>query len=127
MEFKQLIVYQKALSVYTEIESKVLSIKDLDKNLKDQLRRAAISIILNIAEGSSRYSPADRKNFYVISRGSAFECSAVLDIIFCSTKNKFQEIENGLEEISKMIFKMISTLRQQIVDKQTTRAKTSSD
>ena len=93
MAFKQLIAYKKALSVFTEIDEKVLSFKELDKNLKDQLRRAAISIIVNIAEGSSRFSPADRKNYFVISCGSTFECSAVLDIIFSSTKNKFQEIE----------------------------------
>ena len=87
------IVYKKALSVFKDIDAKVLSLMELDKNLKDQLRRSAISTILNIAEGSSRFSPADRNNYFVISRGSAFECSAVLDIIFSSTKNKFQEIE----------------------------------
>ncbi|TAH40727.1 MAG: four helix bundle protein [Bacteroidetes bacterium] len=110
MEFKELIVYQKALRVFSDLEKDVLSIKDLDRNLKDQLRRAAISIILNIAEGSSRFSYADRKNFLVISRGSAFECIAVLDIISLSTKKIFSELENILEEVSKILYKMISTL-----------------
>jgi four helix bundle protein len=117
MDFKELIVYQKALTVYSELDSKVLSIKELDRNIKDQLRRASISIILNIAEGSSRFSYADRKNFLVISRGSAFECVAVLDIIASSTKQNFSEIESTLEEISKILFKMISTLNSQIKEK----------
>ena len=67
MEFKELIVYQKALEAYSRLETSVLSIKELDRNLKDQLKRASISIVLNIAEGSSRFSYADRKNYLVIS------------------------------------------------------------
>ncbi len=93
MEFKELIVYQKALQVYSDLEKNVLSIKELDRNLKDQLKRAAISIVLNIAEGSSRFSYADRKNFLVISRGSAFECMAVLDIISVTTKKSFLNLK----------------------------------
>jgi len=110
MEFKKLIVYQKALEVYSELDLKVLTIKTLDRGLKDQLKRASTSIILNIAEGSSRFSHADRKNFLVISRGSAFECIAILDIMRMTTKQHFSEIEISLEEISKMLYKMISTL-----------------
>lgn len=105
MEFKELIVYQKALRVFSDLEKDVLSIKDLDRNLKDQLRRAAISIILNIAEGSSRFSYADRKNFLVISRGSAFECIAVLDIISLSTKKKFLNLKTYWRRFQKFFTK----------------------
>ncbi len=98
-EFKELIVYQKALEAYSKLVTSVMSIKELDRNLKDQLKRASISIVLNIAEGSSRFSYADRKNYFVISRGSAFECVAVLDIISLSAKQNFSQIENLLDEI----------------------------
>src|SRR6188768_2604245 len=104
MHFKDLTVYQKSLLVSTKIESDVISISDIDRNLKDQIRRASSTIILNIAEGSGRFSPADRKNFFVIARGSAFECSAALDKIEGVQKHEFTEIKNLLEEISKMLF-----------------------
>jgi hypothetical protein len=72
MEFKDLIVYKKSLEITAELEAKVLVLTNLDKSLKDQLKRASTSITLNISEGSSRFSPADRKNYFVVARGSAF-------------------------------------------------------
>ncbi len=47
--------------------------------LADQLRRASISIPLNIAEGYGKRSFDDRARFYDIARGSAHECGAILD------------------------------------------------
>ena len=64
MDFKGLIVYRKALEVYTQLTTRVLTIDGLDKDVKNQLRRAMMSIVLNIAEGSSRFSAADRRNFW---------------------------------------------------------------
>jgi four helix bundle protein len=45
-----------------------------------QIRRAALSVHLNIAEGSSRKTETERKRFYEISRGSIVEIDAALDI-----------------------------------------------
>ncbi len=45
-----------------------------------QIRRAALSVHLNIAEGSSRKSVAERKRYYEIARGSLIEVDAALDI-----------------------------------------------
>jgi len=49
--------------------------------LRDQLDRASISIVLNIAEGCGRRSPADKGRFYSMARGGATECAAILDLL----------------------------------------------
>jgi four helix bundle protein len=51
-------------------------------NLTTQIRRAALSVKLNIAEGSSRKSPNERKRYYEISRGSLIEIDAAIETAF---------------------------------------------
>jgi four helix bundle protein len=72
-DFCKLEVYQKA-KAFCILITKLISSKKFDRITNDQLRRASFSIMLNIAEGTSRFSNKDRKNFFVIARGSAFEC-----------------------------------------------------
>lgn len=52
-------------------------------DLIDQLKRASISIPLNIAEGSGKDTERDKRRFYAIARGSAMECAAILDVMNC--------------------------------------------
>ena len=66
-DFQKLEVYQKSKTFCKKITDLIKSSK-FDKVTNDQLRRASFSIMLNIAEGSSRFSNKDRKNFLVISR-----------------------------------------------------------
>jgi four helix bundle protein len=69
--------------------------------------------MLNIAEGTSRFSNKDRKNFFVIARGSAFECVAIQEYLHETeeiTRQGFLESEQRLEEISKMLFGLIKNL-----------------
>ena len=47
----------------------------------DQLGRAALSVLLNIAEGAGKTSPADKRRFYLTARGSATESAAMLDAL----------------------------------------------
>ena len=79
-DFKKLTVYQKSKQFNLMVNTFLLNNK-LDRNTHDQLKRAAFSIMLNIAEGAGRFTKPDKRNFYIISRGSAFECVAIFDFL----------------------------------------------
>jgi four helix bundle protein len=49
--------------------------------MKDQLRRAALSIALNIAEGAGEFRPREKARFYRMARRSAHECRALYDAV----------------------------------------------
>jgi four helix bundle protein len=49
--------------------------------LGDQLRRATISVPLNIAEGAGKPTSRERARFHAIARGSAMECGAIVDVL----------------------------------------------
>ena len=63
-------------------------------NMVSQIRRAALSVHLNLAEGSSRRSVLERKRYFEISRGSLIEIDAALDI--ASDLKYFKPEECGL-------------------------------
>ena len=77
--------------------------------LGDQLRRAALSISLNIAEGSGQFT-RDAKRFDAIARGSALECAAIIDavkMLGCETQESMTEMHKLLDRIVAMLTKMI--------------------
>jgi four helix bundle protein len=72
--FEDLDCYKLALQVFREAYRVVDLLPPEEKyNLADQLRRAATSILLNIAEGYGRYHYLDSLRFYYIARGSIME------------------------------------------------------
>src|SRR6185295_6541881 len=76
-----------------------------------QIRRAALSVHLNIAEGCSRKSTAERKRFYEIARGSLIEVDSALDIsvdLNYTAKEKLAELGQFIVRMFQMISKMIS-------------------
>ena len=75
--------------------------------------RASFSVPLNIAEGSGKFSKPDRRNFFIISRASLFECVAIVDIL--KDKGDISEIQSqaiitGADELSRILFAMIKNL-----------------
>ena len=79
LSHESLDVYQLALKFHLGVMT--LLPNRGSPTLRDQLERASVSIILNIAEGAGRRSPADRRRHFVIAQGSTYECAAILDIL----------------------------------------------
>lgn len=104
--FENLEVYKKALTFANEIYELTKSWpKEYNYSLTDQIRRASLSIALNIAEGASRTKP-EFKRFISISRGSAHECIPILEIAEKQgiiEKSRKDELFEELLVISKML------------------------
>jgi len=111
-DFEKLQVYSKAKIFNKEVNTFLMSTK-LDRTTNGQLRRASFSIMLNIAEGSGRSTNKDKRHFYVMSRGSVFECVAIFDYlkdIESISGEQFSEYYKLLDELSRMLFGMIKSL-----------------
>lgn len=113
-DFEKFEVYKKAQSFAKEVSDFIETIPAKHARIIDQLIRASLSIPLNIAEGAGRYSKPDKKNFYIIARGSVFECVAIFDLLAAKAllddtlRKRFYETA---EELSKMISGLINSQR----------------
>ena len=110
--FKDLVVYQKAMQFTVEVYALNGSLKD--RNIKDQLRRAAMSIPLNIAEGQGRMHDKEKRQFYNMARASLLECVPLIEM--CSylgfiTQAKYDALHRNADEIGKMLTGLINSVR----------------
>ena len=112
---EKLEVYRRAsawLAVSSELVGKI---PKGNSDLVSQLRRAALSIPLNIAEGAGKTSGDDKKRFYTIARGSTLECAAILDAMEILQLGESAAIKNGkqlLKEIAAMLTALILRWKQ---------------
>jgi four helix bundle protein len=87
---------------------------DQDRSLKDQIRRATISIVANIAEGYERRSDKEFSQFLYTARGSAGEVRSSLYVAQDQgyiTNEEFTRVRTLAEEISKALFGFIRYLQ----------------
>ena len=113
--FKELLVWKKSIELVTEIYEITSVFPSEEKfGLVSQIRRAAVSIPSNIAEGNARRSSADYIQFLKIARGSGAEVETQIII----SKNlgfmndvKCEELTLKITEIMKMINGLINYLK----------------
>jgi four helix bundle protein len=114
--YKNLLVWQKSVALIKEIYALADKLpKPEEYNLKQQLKRAVVSVSLNIAEGKNRRTAKDFINFLNIANGSLAETEAILTI--CSELQLLQVPEDlflRIEELAKMINSLITNIRSKI-------------
>jgi len=81
LDHSKLTVYREALALLSVIDEILAAVPAGNSKLRDQLDRAATSIVANIAEGAGEFSSSEKKRFYRIARRSVNEAAAWLDIL----------------------------------------------
>jgi four helix bundle protein len=115
-KFEEILAWQKARKVTAKVYQ-VSSEGEFarDFGLRDQMRRAAVSIMANIAEGPGRRTENEFANFLNVARGSAIEVQShlyvALDLNYIE-QSDFDYLYEILNEISKMTISLAQYLRK---------------
>ena len=105
--FEDLIAWQKARTLTSDIYG-ITQSGDFSRDfgLRDQIRRASVSIMSNIAEGFERNSPADFARFFTMAKASCAEVPSQLyiaqDVGYLS-ENDFSNLMDSATEVSRII------------------------
>ena len=114
--FEELIAWQKARELTKSIY--LLTATDRfsrDFGLKDQIQRAAVSIMSNIAEGFERAGKAEFHQFLVIAKGSCAEVRSQLYIALDTgyiTNDQFEKMHSQAEEVARIIGGLRASLKR---------------
>lgn len=105
--FEKLAAYKYSRALSRELSSEVLGFPEYERfALCDQIRRAASSVALNIAEGMSRASTKEQIRFLEMAHGSLMELVACMDIAFDNlyiSKEKRIELRTHIDETEKRV------------------------
>lgn len=113
--FKKLKIWQDSIALVSDNYKLTKMFPDFEKfNLISQMNRCAVSIPSNIAEGSSKSTDKHFKQYLESSLGSAFEWETQLIVSYNEKyldKNKFDELENKVSQIQRMLGSFIDNLK----------------
>lgn len=113
-DFEKLEVYKKTINFANDVYNMTKKFpKDEQFGITSQVRRAAISVSLNIAEGNGR-SKRGFKHYILLARMSVQECIPILKISFLQGCIDNEEVSNyykRCEELSKMLCGLFNSLR----------------
>ena len=117
-KFEDLEVWKKAHRLVIEIYNVTKKFPSEEKfGLVSEMRRAAISIAANIAEGFKRRTPKDKSNFYNISQGSLEELKYYLTLsIDLGYIQSVSEMQNLSESIGRMLYGLVKSVQRETID-----------
>lgn len=109
ISYQNLDVYKRSIEFLARSQGILSNCPKGHSVIADQLRRAALSIPLNIAEGSGKTAVKDKKRYWAIARGSAMECAAIVDVcrvLEIIDGQRYEEASEVLLRITQMLTKM---------------------
>ena len=112
VKFEDIIAWQKARELTIAVYRTFRETKDF--GFKNQIERASVSIMNNIAEGFDRQTNKEFKQFLYIAKGS---CAEVRSMLYLAkdlekiTLDNFNKLYNLSEEISKLLFGFIKSIK----------------
>jgi four helix bundle protein len=109
-DHEKLKVYQVSLR-FNEWVGELLSSIDAKAAAKNHLDRAATSIPLNITEGNGKFSSKDRARFFDISRGSALEAAASLDVLVSRKLTTREHIAPAKDQLGQIVDMLMGLLK----------------
>ncbi len=118
-DHEKLHVYQTGLQFITWVTPLLEEVKEhrgTTAEIRDQLDRASISVVLNTAEGNGKQHPRLRAHFFETARGSATECAAGLDVLVAkgiTTPDRVTDGKSLLFRVVQMLTKMLPPLPEQ--------------
>ena len=118
--YKELKIWQEAMNLVQSVYQMTQGFPSDEKyGLSSQIRRSAVSIPSNIAEGAGRSSNKDFARFLAIAMGSAFELETQLELscrLSMVSKEKLSEIEQKIEYVNNMNYKLQESLLKNSVN-----------
>jgi four helix bundle protein len=112
--YRDLIVWQKGIEFAKELYSVTHKLPDDERyGMVSQIRRSAVSVPSNIAEGQARRTPKAFVQFLYISRGSLAELDTQLTLSYQFSyieKDEYFSLIGKIEELQKMLFSLITKL-----------------
>ena len=115
LRFQRLDVYRLAVQFARESDTIAATLPQGRSYAAGQLRRAALSIVNNIAEGAGEFSPTEKARFYRMALRSGTECAATLDVLRGLGDADRASIQSALakaERLVAMLTRLVVRMRE---------------
>lgn len=111
-DFERLDVFGVALDAVAILDEVAEELPDGRAYVRDQLRRAANSIALNIAEGAGEFAPAEKARFYRMARRSATECAGQVMVCRRLGLTDAPRVDAALDVLQRVISMLVTLVRR---------------
>ena len=95
--------YDLALELHRQVQ-KECAVRGVKGELLDQVKRASMSVVLNVSEGSGKLTVKDRRKFYSIALGSLREVQACCDLMDLLATDSIHQLAN---KVGGSLFRLI--------------------